>query len=88
MSKQIFSQLDSFPEFLTSNHLVDLGLYTSIDAAYSARIHGKSPDFLQFKRKILYPKTSVLQFLEQHIHKQNADPQETESQELASSNSL
>ena len=51
-----FSQL---PDFLNSKHLVDLGLFSSIDAAYIVRTRGHGPEFLKIGKKVLYPKASV-----------------------------
>ena len=61
--------LDSLPELLSSNDLVQMGLFSSVDQAYLARIRGKSPDFIKFKRKVLYPKESVVEFIKKHFHK-------------------
>jgi hypothetical protein len=88
MQNLIFSKLDLLPEFLTSNNLVDLGLYNSIDAAYAARVNGKSPDFLQFRRKILYPKASVVQFVEKHMHLCNSGTKESSLQISEQNNNM
>jgi len=70
MKKPLFSTLDSLPPLLTSQHLVDIGLYPNKDASYVARINGQSPPFIKLERKILYPKEGVIEFLEQRMHKQ------------------
>lgn len=57
------SCFDGMPDLLATQDLVSLGLYPSTDAAYLARIRGKSPDFLKIGRKVLYPKASVMDFL-------------------------
>lgn len=75
MEKTTFPILDSLPEFLKSNDLVQLGLYPSNDAVYLARIRGQGPDFIRFKRKVLYPKTSVFTFIERHFYKGKATPE-------------
>jgi len=69
MEKALFSNFDSLPALLSTHDLINLGLYASIDAAYVARIRGQSPAFLKLTRKILYPKQSVIEFIEQRIHK-------------------
>lgn len=57
-------QLAKYKEFLTTKDLVGMGLYSSIDLAYAARLIGDSPNFVKMKRKILYPKAEVIKFLE------------------------
>lgn len=69
MNKKLPSKFDLLPELLSSHHLVDLGLYTSINAAYLARLRCDSPDFLKLKGKILYPKNNVIEFLEARMKK-------------------
>lgn len=67
MSYIIFSKLESLPEFLTTSQLINIGLYPSNNAAYIARAKGQSPNFIQVNRKVLYPKSSVLNFIERHM---------------------
>lgn len=57
----------SFPEFLSSHDLVSLGLFASTDSAYVARVRGHSPAFLKIGRKIVYPKASVIQFIQDRL---------------------
>ncbi len=63
------SDFDSLPTLLSSSDLVEIGLYRDINAAFIARKRGLCPDFIKLKRKILYKKSSVLDFIEQHTHK-------------------
>jgi hypothetical protein len=63
------SALYSLPELLSSNDLVTLGLFSSPDSAYLARMRGNSPDFIKVGRKILYPKFSVIQFIEYRLQR-------------------
>ncbi len=74
MSEHLYNTLNDLPQFLSSRHLVKLGLYPSLDAVYLARARGQSPDFLKLKRKVLYPKDSVLLFIEQKMKKGNDVP--------------
>lgn len=67
MSKIIRDALKYLPEFLTTEHLVQLGIYKSVDSAYLARVNGHSPEFIKLKHKILYPKTTVIEFLESRL---------------------
>ena len=59
--------LEKYPEFLSSEHLVQLGIYKSTDAAYQARVHGHSPQYIKMKHKILYPRQAVIDFLASRI---------------------
>ena len=61
------TSFDSLPEFLSSHDLVALGLFSSPDAAYIGQVRGHSPEFLRIGKKILYPKTSVLRFIEDRL---------------------
>lgn len=66
-NKQYFS-IDSMPALLSVGDLVAIGLYSSANAAYLARVHGNSPDFIKLKRKVLYKKECVADFIQQHTH--------------------
>lgn len=81
MSQTLHNTLNDLPQFLSSRHLVALGLYPSLDAVYLARVRGHSPDFIKLKRKVLYPKSSVLEFIEQRMKKGGfSDPDGDNSQ--------
>ncbi|MFA6534689.1 MAG: hypothetical protein WCS92_00355 [Candidatus Babeliales bacterium] len=67
VNKQCFS-IDSMPALLSVGDLVAIGLYSSTNAAYLARVHGNSPDFIKLKRKVLYKRESVADFIHQHTH--------------------
>jgi len=63
--------LDKYPELMSTQDLVDIGLYISIDATYHARMRKKGPDYIKVGEgragKILYPKCKVLEFLEARL---------------------
>ena len=67
MNPNLITSLEHLPEFLSSEHLVHLGIYTSIDSAYQARMNGHSPGWIKLKHKVLYPKKAVIEFLEQRM---------------------
>ena len=67
MDNSFDERLKMFPEFLRSTDLIKLGLYGSFDTLYRARLEGNSPDFIRLKRKILYPKKSLIEFLERRL---------------------
>ncbi|MCX5922145.1 MAG: hypothetical protein NTX86_02355 [Candidatus Dependentiae bacterium] len=79
MSQNLHNTLSDLPQFLSSHHLVELGLYPSLDAVYLARVRGHSPDFIKLKRKVLYPKNSVLQFIEQRMKKGGSSGSDSDS---------
>jgi len=60
----IEKMLESYPAFLTSAHLVELGIYSCIDSAYHARTNKCSPAWIKLKHKIVYAKCDVIEFLE------------------------
>lgn len=57
----------SLPEFISSHDLVKLGLFSSADKAYVARVRGNGPAFLKIGRRVMYPKASVMQFINDHL---------------------
>lgn len=59
--------LSKYPEFLTSHHLVELGLYPTVDSAYFARQRGTGPSFIKCNRKILYTKQSLLAWMNKNL---------------------
>jgi len=69
MSQELNSSFEDFPEFLSTHDLIDLGIYPSVNAAYEDRIRGSSPKYIKLHHKILYPKKSVIEFLENRISK-------------------
>lgn len=76
------SVLDSYPDLLTTKHLIELGLFSSLDAAYIARQKCKSPDFIQVRRRVLYPKAAVQEFIQRHTHQGETAPN-TAAQEVS-----
>ncbi len=69
MTDNIYTKFDSMPELLSGEDLVRIGLYPNKAAAYLARYRGQSPDFVKIGKKILYPKESVVQFLNRNLKK-------------------
>lgn len=57
------TSMDAKQDFMTSGDLVDLGLFPSASAVYSARKRGVSPDFVKIGTKVLYPKSCVIDFV-------------------------
>ena len=70
--------LEALPEILETHHLIEIGLYNSIDAAYSARVRGKSPDYIQIGRKVLYTKQAIIKFLEANTYSGSIKSKELE----------
>ena len=61
--KDFFKKLDTLPELLDVNHLVELGLYTHKNIAYRARVKGIGPNYIKMPGKVLYPKESLRDFI-------------------------
>jgi len=68
MDSKSYPSIESMPALLSVSDLVAIGLYSSTNAAYLARVHGNSPDFIKLKRKVLYKRESVADFIQQHTH--------------------
>ncbi len=62
-----FEKFKTLPEFLCAKNLMDLGLYTTQKSLYFARLRGNSPNFVKIGKRILYPKASVIKFLENRM---------------------
>lgn len=58
--KKIF---ENYPEFLSSEDLVTLGIYRTIDATYQARIRKTGLPYVKLNKKILYPKNALIEWL-------------------------
>jgi hypothetical protein len=76
MNDFILSRLEKYPEFLSSNDLVNLGLFPSPDAVYLSRYRGSSPNYIKIKKKILYPKHFVIEWI--NLHMRNGNIRSTE----------
>ena len=57
--------LSGYPEFLESEDLVKLGIYKTLDGAYQARLKKYGPPYIKMRKKILYPKRQLIEWLEQ-----------------------
>lgn len=64
---KISTKLEQMNEFLSSQDLVDLGIYKSLDAAYLARVRSDSPEYIKLKHRVLYPKAAVVDFLKSRL---------------------
>src|SRR5690349_14397525 len=67
-TREVFMTLPNTSNFLSSRDLVSLGLYPSTDSVYLARVRGNSPDFIKLGRKVLYPRESVMRFIQERLH--------------------
>ncbi len=67
----IGNAFEKMPEFLTAEHLVELGLYRSCGGVYLARKNNCGPDYVRLMRRIVYPKSSVIEFVEKNLKGQN-----------------
>lgn len=64
----LLSKLDQLPDWISSTQLVSLGLFSSNCAMYLARVRGQSPDYIKIGKKVLYPKSGVIDFIRNHSH--------------------
>jgi hypothetical protein len=67
MTDLLLTRLSAYPEFLTAQHLVELGFYKTTEGAYIARRKGNAPNFVKIGGKILYPKGLIVEFIEKRI---------------------
>jgi hypothetical protein len=67
VNPKIVSSLEGFPAFLSSHHLVKLGIFKSLDRAYVARKNGNTPKYIKLKRQFIYPKYEVISFLQDRL---------------------
>ena len=65
--QHMIPDLKNFNELLTTNDLIQIGLFSTQDAAYVARKKGCSPNYIKLKKKILYPKSAVVEFLHKNL---------------------
>lgn len=61
---EFLAKLDqSLPDLVEVADLVKFGIYTTPQAAYSARLKGKSPPYIRIpNRGIVYPKSELINF--------------------------
>jgi len=74
MKSELINSLKDKPEFLRSRDLIELGIYRSFsDISYSI-IRGFAPPHLRIgERKILYPKASLIAWLELKYNTQDKE---------------
>ena len=72
MPKAYLEVLDNYPAFLRTKDLVELGLFKNEAVLCQARNYGRSPDYIKVGQKVLYPKASLVEFLEDNFKKGNA----------------
>lgn len=56
------------PERCTDRDLIECGIFTSAQSACLSRRIGNSPGFFKFGRRIIYPKTGVIEWLKENKH--------------------
>ena len=71
MKESIEKSLEKYPEFITSDDLVSLGVFKSRNAAYCARQRGGGPPFIKMKYKILYSKRHLADWLAGRLSQKN-----------------
>lgn len=63
MDEKLCKLFEALPEFLSSQKMVDLGIYDSVQAVYAARRNGSSPRWIKLRHKIVYEKSTVIEWL-------------------------
>jgi hypothetical protein len=66
--QEFLKKLESYPELLDINDLINLGLYSNKNDTYRARRDGNSPHYIKMPGKILYPKEAVKEFILSRLH--------------------
>lgn len=69
--ENVINEIETLPLFLQVKDLVDLGLYPSENAVYLARRRGDVPDYITFGRRTVFPRESVIEFLQTGFKKGN-----------------
>lgn len=54
------------PDFLTTENLVDLGVFHSTSAAYYSRRKKHGIDFIKIRSSVLYTKKAVISYLDRN----------------------
>lgn len=63
----IVGNLDAYPPMLTTNDLLELGIFNSISGAAIMRYRGNGPKCVKIGRYVLYPKENILDFLHKQL---------------------
>jgi len=58
-----FEKIRAFPDFMTGQDLIKIGLYKNVPALYRDRCHGNAPDCVKIGNRTLYPRESVISFI-------------------------
>ncbi len=66
---ELMETIQKYPNLLSVKDLIDLGIFSSNDYAYESRVKGNSPDYIKVGHKILFPRESVIQFLQNRFKK-------------------
>ena len=67
MIELIKKSLEKLPEFLTTQNLVDIGLYPNRQSVHLARYRGQAPSCMRIGKKIVFPKALVVEFVVNHM---------------------
>jgi len=63
ITDKIKESLLKLPEFLTTQHLVDIGLYPNRPSVHLARSRGQAPDCMRIGKKIVFPRAAIIEFV-------------------------
>jgi len=65
----IEKNLSKLPEFLTSQDLVNLGLYKNRPGVHNAKTRNHAPDSFLIGHKLVFPKAGIIKFILDSIKK-------------------
>ena len=56
----------ALPPFASADDLVRVGIYGSVKTAANDRWAGRGPDFIRLQRRVRYPRSSVISYVERN----------------------
>ena len=56
--------MEEMPAFMSTRDLIELGIFSSIGAAFESRKHKRGPDYIKMQHKILYKKQVVIEWMD------------------------
>ena len=84
--EKITEDLSGLPMFLTTQDLVDIGLYKNRRAVHMQHFRGKTPPCLYIGRKLLFPKAAIIDFVLTHMENPAEEDFEIEDEDEISRN--
>ena len=67
MINKLIEALETLPNFLTTSDLISIGLFKDINQLYLLRKNSIGPSYIQYGKKILYPRDCIIAWIQKHI---------------------